>query len=156
MSLSTKIEIEGLDELIADAKKAGAKVDRLTDAAIQNSGAHIQQIARQNAPHKTGTLQRSIQVEVNNKIGRVYVGEKYGIFHETGTGIYGPSKTPITPKLAKVLAFKSGGNMVFTRRVSGIPKRPFFMPAVEDSSDFIKSQFEEVADTLVKIVGGKL
>ena len=51
-------------------------------------------------------------------------GSKVGMYHEEGTGIYGPKGKPITPVNAKVLHFKIDGQSIFTKSVKGIPKNP--------------------------------
>lgn len=155
MSLSYGVEIKGLDSLLADVRKAGGSADRLVRAAIQNSTSHIQSRAREKAPHRTGTLQRSIMTEVSMSNGRVYVGEKYGIYFEMGTGIYGQYRRYIVPKNAKVLAWRSGGSMVFAKRVRGIPKQPFFKPAIDESKGYVNDQFIDVRNILVRELAGR-
>lgn len=56
----------------------------------------------------------------------IYVahGSKVGMYHEMGTGIYGPFKRPITPKNAKKLKFKIGGKLIFASSVKGIKANP--------------------------------
>jgi len=159
MSLNYSVEVKGFDALLKDVRKAGANADPLMRGAIQNAVSRIQSSARSKAPHRTGTLQRSILTEVFSTNGRVYVGEKYGIYFELGTGIYGPERRMITPKNAKVLAWSSGrggkGSMVFAKKVRGIPKQPFFKPAIEESKGYIDEQFKEVRNILVKELAGR-
>lgn len=155
MSLNYSIEIPHLDDLIHDVRASGGDASRLMHSAISNSLEKIQAEVRQRAPHRTGTLQRSVQKEVLNMDGRVSVEEKYGIFHEAGTGIYGPKATKITPKNAKVLAFTMGGAAAFARSVKGIKARPFFKPGIDASTDYVKSQFDKVADILIRGLAGR-
>jgi HK97 gp10 family phage protein len=155
MSLSYNVELQGLDALIADAKKAGANATPLVKAAVVNSTSKVQERARSRAAHRTGTLQRSIQRELKDTAGRTFVGEKYGIFIEKGTGLYGPERRPIRAKRAKVLAFTVGSKKVFTKSVKGMRAKPFFKPALEESKPHIKQQFDKVADILVKQLAGK-
>lgn len=60
---------------------------------------------------------------------------KKGVFHQYGTGIYGPSGKRITPKgkalgPMKTIGTTKGGNVkrgkVFFRSVAGVPARPWF------------------------------
>lgn len=157
MSMKVDIEIVGLKELVADFKKAGGNADPLTKAALTNSANKVQSEARIRAPHRTGTLQRSILVDrpIALPTATVAVNEKYGVYIEEGTGIYGPKGTRIKPKRAKVLAFKSGGKMVFARSVKGMRKRPFFKPGFDASKSYIKGQFDKVADILLKEIAGR-
>lgn len=47
----------------------------------------------------------------------------YAIFHQEGTGIYGPRKTPIRPVRAKALRIPAGDGAIFLSSVAGSPKR---------------------------------
>ena len=53
-----------------------------------------------------------------------------GIFQEFGTGVYGPKKTRIVPKNAKVLHFEINGKEVFAKSVKGSPPQPFMRPSI--------------------------
>ena len=79
---------------------------------------------------------------------------KYAGYHQSGTGIYGPRGTPIRPKSAKVLAFRSGtkrGGKIFARSVKGAPARKMVpdrgLPArwrsrlVDAASDYMRGHF---------------
>ena len=149
------LQIKGLDELMRDVRKAEGNADGLVRAAVANSANRIQALARAKAPHRTGTLQRSIMTEIMITNGRVYVGERYGIYFELGTGIYGPLRRPITPKTAKVLAWRVGGSMVFAKKVRGIPKQPFFKPAIEEAKPYVNDQFRNARDILVRELAGR-
>lgn len=71
-------------------------------------------------------------------------GVTYGIYHEMGTGIFGPKGRPITPKKSQVLRFESvnfvrtGGrvqrqsNVVFAKSVKGVPAKAPFRKAMEE------------------------
>lgn len=149
------VEVSGLDDLIHDVGEAGGNAVPLMKAAIVNSVNRIQSSTRALAPHRTGTLQRSIQTQVDYPEGKVQVGEKYGIFLEEGTGIYGDRGSRITPKAAKVLAWKGSGGMVFARSVAGIKARPFFKPGIEKSADYVAEQFVRVIERLTSGLAGK-
>lgn len=155
MPLRYTVEIPEMDDLIADVRRSGGDASRLMNSAISNSLEHMQSEIRGRARHRTGTLQRSVQKEVMNMDGRVSVEEKYGIFHEQGTGVYGPLARPITPKNAKVLAFAIGGAAVFARSVKGIKARPFFKPGIDASQNYIRAQFDKVGDILMRGLAGR-
>lgn len=153
--MALSIEILGLDKLVRDVAKAGGDANNLMKAAIVNSVNKIQSNTRSRAARRTGTLQRSILTQVNYPVGQVKVHEKYGVFLEEGTGIYGQKGREITPKQAKVLAFKVGGQQVFTKKVKGIKARPFFRPGIEASADYIAEQFVKVIERLTSGLAGK-
>ncbi len=153
--MQVDIEIKGLNELIRDVKQAGGDARPLVTAALTNSANKTQSEARSRAPHRTGTLQRSILPQVRYPQAEVEVHEKYGLFIEEGTGVYGPRHRPITPRTAKVLAFKSGGSMVFAKKVLGMKPRPFFKPGWTAAQPFIRSQFDQVTERLVKALAGR-
>lgn len=152
--MSLSVEVVGLDKLMRDVERAGGDARKLTKAAIVNSVNRIQSNARSMAPHRTGTLQRSILTDVNYPEGKVSVGEKYGIYIEEGTGIYA-GQGRITPKRAKVLAFTVGGKQMFAASVKGMKARPFFKPGVEKSADYIADQFVKVIDKLASGLAGR-
>lgn len=47
----------------------------------------------------------------------------YAIYHQLGTGIYGPKRRPIKPVKAKALSIPTPGGTMFRRSVKGTPKR---------------------------------
>lgn len=155
MSMRDSFRVEGLDALMRDVRQAGGNSKPLVHAALINSVNHTQQQQRSRAAHRTGTLQRSIMGEVHYPWGQVAVNEKYGIYIEEGTGLYGPRRQAITPKTGKVLAFRSGGSMVFAKKVKGMKPRPFFKPGWQAAQPYINAQFGRVADRLLNILGGR-
>lgn len=62
----------------------------------------------------------------------VYSDVPYAAFQEEGTGIYGPSGQVIRPRRAKVLAWRSGGKMVFAAWVRGSPAKHVLRDALAD------------------------
>lgn len=155
MSLKTDITIEGLNELRADIEAAGGNSDRLVMSALTNSTTRTQSEIRKRARHRTGTLQRSVLGEITFPSAEVAVHEKYGIFWEEGTGIYGPKGEPIRPKQAKALAFTKGGQLIFAKSVKGMRAQPFFKPGVEAARPYVRSTFNQVIDILTRGLAGK-
>lgn len=47
----------------------------------------------------------------------------YAVFHQGGTGIYGPNNKRIEPIKARALRIPVGGGVIFARSVGGAPKR---------------------------------
>ena len=66
---------------------------------------------------------RHIVSEVQGSSVKVGTTVEYGIYHQYGTGVYGPKGTPIVPVNAKSLHFTIGKNNVFTKSVQGSPIR---------------------------------
>lgn len=153
--MSLAVQVEGLDKLIKDANKAGADSRVLVKAAITNSVNKIQSEARARAPHRTGTLQRSILASVSYPNGQVTVNEKYGQYIESGTGIYA-GEGRITPKKALAMRWRGqGGAFVFARSTKGQKARPFFKPGIEAASAYITLQFTKALDRIAEELAGR-
>ena len=99
-----------------------------------------------------GVLRRSIIVrfmQANENGFDMEIGTlvSYAIYHEKGTGLYGPLGKVIVPKHAKALRFKAGDSVLFRRSVRGIKPRPFLVPTIfENFSAFLNG----VADRLIR------
>jgi hypothetical protein len=84
----------------------------------------------------TGALRADVNWEfifANGLPGfRVGTSKKYGVWVHDGTGIYGPRRTPITPKRARVLVFrpKGGVRKVFVKSVKGMRPNRFLADAI--------------------------
>lgn len=89
----------------------------------------------------SGRLRSSITTTLNVGFGtlavRVGTDVWYAILVHNGTGIYGPSGTPIRPVSAKVLVFtpKGSGQRVFAREVSGMEPNRFLTDALSAARD---------------------
>lgn len=84
----------------------------------------------------TGRLRRSWHVARADRRGvRIATSVDYARYHQTGTGIHGPSNRPIVPVRKKMLAWTSSGQRFFARSVDGsrprkmIPDRGRGLPA---------------------------
>lgn len=147
-AVEVHIQIKGLDDLTAQAKFLGAKgADKLVETAMRFSVAKIQAEARRRAPHRTGTLQRSILPEVTYPRALVGVNERYGLYIEEGTGPF-----VIEPKNKKALFWKGAKHPVKRVNHPGIKARPYFWPGVGASQDYIGKQFTVVLDKLVEVL----
>lgn len=153
--MELEVKIDGIDALLKDVHEFKGNGDKLVRAALVNSSNKVQSEARKRAPHRTGTLQRSILTYLKYPLAVVQVNEKYGIFLEQGTGIYGPENRPIRPLKAKALVFKVGGQIIFTKEVKGIRARPFFAPGIQASQAYINGQFQRVIERMVKGLAGR-
>jgi HK97 gp10 family phage protein len=124
-------------KIMTDAKKSA-----LTQAAIIFSSQ-----SKQKAPRGTGNLSRNIKYEVANdgSQARVYNELEYAAYQEEGTGIYGKYKTPVVPRRAKYLRFKSKtGQIVYAKSVRGV-KPTWFM---RQGKEFLDKNWNKVKETL--------
>ena len=83
----------------------------------------------------TGYLRSSISTQLiivgSKPAVRVGTNVEYAIFVHDGTGVWGPTGTPITPKQAKMLSWKSkSGKRVYARQVQGMRPNPFLKDAM--------------------------
>lgn len=151
MSLALDIKFEGFNELVQDAKHAGAVgADKLVRAALTNSADKVQSEQRRRAPHRTGTLQRSILVQIKFPKAEVTAQEKYAVIIEEGTGPF-----TIKPKTKKALFWPGAKHPVKMVRHPGIKAKPFFKPGYEAALPYVEAQFEKAADLLTAAVAGK-
>lgn len=103
---------------------------------LYKRGLRVQAKARSLCPVDTGRLRASITVEIIEKAGylicRIGTNLSYARAVHNGTGIYGSSGVPITPKNATVLRFKPKGSTAFIFRPSsaGTKPRPFLRDAL--------------------------
>lgn len=144
------VQIEGLNELLDDVKKAGYQVKPLVQAALQNSTAIVQRNVRQEAPHKTGSMQRSVMTSISYPSATVEVNEPYGIMVENGTRPH-----IILPKNKKALFWKGALNPYKAVHHPGTRANPFFQRGIDKSTDAIYAQFAKVAERLITIMAGE-
>ncbi len=72
---------------------------------------------------KTGGMQVWQRKAASRRGFTVSSPKSYAIYHQKGTGIYGPKKRPIRPTKAKALRIPTQGGALFRRSVKGTPKR---------------------------------
>lgn len=73
---------------------------------------------------KSGRLQASWHRKQSDRRGfSIAASANYAIYHQVGTGIYGPRRSPIKPVRAKALSIPTPGGTMFRRSVKGIPPR---------------------------------
>ena len=118
-----------------------------------------EQEARRNAPFRTGRLSGKSggrggivsRLETHeNKIDGILTAtalskdqKNYALFVSRGTGIYGPSKNPITPRRAKALVFEIAGKKVFAKSVKGQKPNPFMEKGMEVAIRHARGIFDE-------------
>lgn len=105
--------------------------------AMMRAVSIVQESAQQKAPRDTGTLARSIQIDVepDGTEGVIYSNVEYAPYVELGTGVHAKKgngrKTPWRYKGAHGWATTSGSE-----------PQPFLEPAVNENSDKIINCFE--------------
>jgi HK97 gp10 family phage protein len=148
--MNMNVQVIGLNELISDSKKAGMNVKPLINAALYNSVTLTQKNIRQESPHKTGNLQRSVLTTVSYPSATVQSQEKYADFVESGTKAH-----LILPKTKKALFWKGAMNPYRAVHHPGTKANPFFSRGVTKSETGILEQFTKVIERLVKEMAGK-
>lgn len=124
---------------------SGQEIDkqlaRIIQQYLSNVGAtakaRAQQIIGQELTDRSGNLKSSIGFDIHVQGDRVYLEffstSPYAGFHEDGTGIYGPKKTPIRPKHKKLLSWvdPSTGKRIWAKEVRGSPAIHFLERAIK-------------------------
>ncbi len=78
------------------------------------------------APTDHGKLAGDWTVEaINNTDWRIYTNTEYALWVHDGTGIYGPTGSPIVPASASVLVFEWQGQTWYLRSVKGQRPNPY-------------------------------
>lgn len=135
---------------MASVRLNRANYQRATQAAgrrwADRVGNDVVDEARKRCPVDEGTLRASIThvTTVRDGSAKVVVGSPlpYAEYFHTGTGIYGPKGTPITPVTRQALKFKWDGpggatrskdkrGYVFAKSVKGIKPNPFLADALQ-------------------------
>ena len=87
-----KLELEGIENLIAEVEKLGAKGNRIENKALREAGDIVKEAIKGEVSVRTGRLKRSIEasnVRTKDRIKHVAVGPGkdgyYGKFVEFGT-----------------------------------------------------------------------
>lgn len=159
-NISFAIRIEGLDQLVADSKRAGDQAHNLLYQAMVKSTTVVQEDAKRVAPgrfkNQTGNLRRSIFRRVESALRGVVgvaTSAPYGAGVEFGTRPH-----TIYPKNGRYLAFKAAsGQMVFARKINhpGSRPYPYMQPAFHDNLKTILDIYAEVGRRLVNMMAGK-
>lgn len=108
---------------------------------VRERGERIKTRAQELVGVDTGRLRASIYVRnfaiMGNPSVLIGFGTDYGVFHHEGTGLWGPTHSPIRPKTASVLVFtpKGGGGKVYARSVRGSKPNPFLRDAIRAGAD---------------------
>ena len=116
-----------------------------SDRFVRRIAYALQTAARYNAPYRTGNLWRHIGVQKKGEEWFLVASAFYSPYVEFGTGIY-REKNPgyIYPKNGKFLVFRSGGKMIFARRIKGQKGQHYMRDALDNMGDAIEFAWENL------------
>lgn len=146
-----QIQVTGMTEVTKGMQNASKAFDAIMERALNQSLTAVTNMAKQNAPYKSGNLRRSITNEPLGKLrGIVTANTPYAKYVEVGTAPH-----TIVPKRAKVLAFKSGGSMVFTKKVNhpGFSGRFYMKRTTVQGTPIVQRYFSDAVKQFVRLVG---
>jgi len=144
-----EILLSGGKELNAKFQLAKRAVENGNKKMLDVATLMVQGKAKEYAPVDKSTLRKSILREFDSDTGKVGSNLEYAKYQEFGTGIYGPKGTPIVPKRAKMLAWKSkSGQWIFARSVSGVRPKMFLF----NSLAYLKKNIKQVLDIASKAI----
>ena len=145
-------QIQGMKELQQRFSRSPALIKEAAVDTLQVATFVAEGAAKENAPIDKGLLRGSIHSQIQNEgldtIGVVGTNLEYAPYQEFGTGIYGPSGQPITPKRSSVLAFKVGGTTVFARSVAGTKPKRFMAKGLQA----VRDNMTKIRDAGIKAV----
>lgn len=162
MSATIQFEWDNPNALLAQVRslledRAG-HIRKVPNRAIQRGAFELLRLVQQKAPKVTGTLVRSLHVDIRQLTadlieGRVGTWLAYARYLEEGTGIHGPRKQPIliTAKAQRALfwgAYDEHGKPFIRRSVmvQGIKPRGYFAEAIgEFLPRYVQIIEEEIA-----------
>lgn len=158
--MPVSMDVRGLDDIMGMLDALDDK--RLMDAArrgLQRGLEDIQGAAKMLCPRDTGALKNSIKtrmrVEGDELVGEVYVGKKYGVFVEMGTGPKGEENHKgVNPEWEKKVTYSpkpwkrklKDGREVFVYS-DGMAARPFLYPAYKSQKQKVN---EKIADAVIR------
>lgn len=133
-----KIETNG-KELIESLDKLGEDIDKIASRLMYRIEGKVKRQITKEGLVDYGVFRNSVRGRfIRPDTFLVSDGVKYGIYHELGTGIYGPYKKRIRPVRANALRFTPKGRStpVYRKSVAGVPaKRPFYKAIVNMEED---------------------
>lgn len=134
-----------LEHIRDEIKRKQAGMHSLGHAAADSMVAEAK--SKASWTDRTGNTRRAMHGGVDG-VGEEFViylahGSEVGVYHEMGTGIYGPKRRPITPVNSKALHFKVNGKDVFAKSVKGIKKNPVLLNAANAQKAQLLRAIEE-------------
>jgi hypothetical protein len=154
VSYRLSVDVIGADELARAFREAPMITERELKRSIGTTAFRVEREAKQNAPIDQGILRGSINTDGPHKRGNdvqasVGTNVSYAKAQEEGTGIYGPRRTPIRPKVGKVLAWKRDGKWHFARQVKGVKPKLYFKRARDDNRGYFTDQMRHAMNAIV-------
>lgn len=152
MSLTYSVEIPQLAALAAAFANAPQQLKPALTVAVNRSLMGYQATAKQLAPIDKGVLRGSIQIQAASWSGDTVTGSvgtgpmDYALYMEQGTGIYGPTGAPITPKNKKVLAWFADGQWRYAKSVKGVKPHWYMRGSVEQNQAKTEGYFQDALD----------
>ena len=145
MQINVSIDQSQIDSVVAAIDEKLKGMEEKAKAALQDAGLLVETACKEECPVDTGLLRSSIAAtQISDTEVEISPSASYASFVEFGTAAH-----EITPTNAKVLAFKSGGKMVFAKKVMhpGTPANPFMKRGIEKSRndvvDYIRNALRE-------------
>lgn len=114
-------------------------IDTLGEKIVNNVATDLLSNVKRESPVDHGRLQGSWTIFKDEPTqATIGTSANYAEYVNSGTGIYGPHKTPIIhPTIGKKFAFQVNGKMVYTNIIKGIKPRRFVEKSMERTSNRI-------------------
>lgn len=148
------MQVKGLNELMNNMGETRNMVIPLIQSTLNKSSMTIKTNAKAKAPVAFGKLKRGISHTVEGLSGIVWSKEKYGLFVELGTRPHFPPVEALKP-WARLKLGNENLAWAVAKKIAkrGTKAKPFFQPAVNESLPTIRTNFGELANQLIKIMG---
>ena len=110
-------------------------IDTLGEKIVNNVSIDLSANIKRESPVDEGKLQGSWTIFDNGPLEKTVASSaNYAEYVNSGTGIYGPHKTPIVhPTIGKKFAFKKNRKMVYTNIIKGIKPRRFVEKSISQT-----------------------
>lgn len=150
--MGMSLHSEGLDDIRSMLEALDEEdLMRAVRHGLEDGLQKIAGAAKMLCPVDTGALQNSIKTRISMgkggaMLGEVYVGKKYGIFVEMGTGPKGEkSHEGVNPEWAAEVTYRPEGWVYPTgdgefRYTLGQPARPFLYPAYKSQKAEVQKE----------------
>ena len=114
-------------------------IDTLGEKIVNNVATDLLSNVKRESPVDHGRLQGSWTIFKDEPTqATIGTSANYAEYVNSGTGIYGPHKTPIVhPTIGEKFAFQVNGKMVYTNIIKGIKPRRFVEKSMERTSNRI-------------------
>ncbi len=136
------INISGFNQIANKLSGVPVVVNVMMHQMMEQLAQNTQAVVKQTAPHNTGALADSINYKIEDQYKQVTatIGtpNPYSKFQEEGTGVYGPTGSPVVPRTARVLAWQSGGITIFARSVRGVQGKHYFQAGLQAAKERIR------------------